>query len=537
MMDSSTVPQPIRAVIYCRVSSEDQKIRLTILTQLEDLRRRIATDPARVLVAEYIDDGVTGTVPMEARPEGWRLLADARRMLFDEAWVFKLDRIGRDGIDPLVVRRELQRLGVKLCSLHDHVEGDLEYSIRVAIAAEERRTLMIRTAAGMARAARDGRYCGGIVPIGYKVEGKKPEVRLAVSDDPMWRTWTESDVVRQIFGWSAFDCWSCRHIADHLNSLGVPTAYQQAGRSVRKKRTRGEWTPGRIRTILVSTVYRGLYQYGKRSKGGRPVIEAPVPAIVSEEIWDAAQGTLARNSYRPKVARNVFLLKSVIRCGSCGLTFSGTMGRGVVWYRCNGQIAYRRKGRGKCDAKSLDGRVVDPLVWNDIVRWLDDPGDIVEQLVSEQNANGAAALREAERIVLHAGLDDIAGQRDRIIDLFRRKRITSEECDTQMDSIAEEAERLRRDLAEIEAPVTEPTVLIASEVIEEIRRRVALGLTDSQRQEIAALLVKRITVNTKLVDGKKQASVVVEYNFVVAPTGTGTRAGKNYTKLQRVVQL
>ena len=81
---------------------------------------------------------------------------------------------------------------------------------------------MARSATGMNRAAQEGRYTGGIVPLGYLVEGRKQHARLVPSDKLIWGNWTEADLVRQIYHWLAIEGWSCPRIAEHLNILGFP---------------------------------------------------------------------------------------------------------------------------------------------------------------------------------------------------------------------------------------------------------------------------------------------------------------------------
>ena len=114
---------------------------------------------------------------MALRPAGKRLLADAGRGLFDEVWVWKIDRLGRDDVDPLVVWRDLELLGIKVHSVTEGNSDPFMYHIHVAVAAQERRNFMARSATGMNRAAREGRYTGGIVPLGYLVEGRKQHAR------------------------------------------------------------------------------------------------------------------------------------------------------------------------------------------------------------------------------------------------------------------------------------------------------------------------------------------------------------------------
>jgi site-specific DNA recombinase len=44
---------------------------------------------------EYVDDAISGKVPLGQRPAGARLLADMRAKKFSEVVVCKLDRLGR----------------------------------------------------------------------------------------------------------------------------------------------------------------------------------------------------------------------------------------------------------------------------------------------------------------------------------------------------------------------------------------------------------------------------------------------------------
>ncbi len=82
------------AAIYARVSSEDQAERGTIENQLEFARKYC--DLHQLKVAEwYLDYGVTGTLPSEERPEGARLLSDARDKRFELLLIYLDYRLGR----------------------------------------------------------------------------------------------------------------------------------------------------------------------------------------------------------------------------------------------------------------------------------------------------------------------------------------------------------------------------------------------------------------------------------------------------------
>ena len=111
---------------------------------------------------------------------------------------------------------------------------------------------------------------------------------------------SEAAVVRHIYQRLAADGWSCRRIADELNDLGVRTKYALEGRGVRGRRTQGLWGAGRIRNMATNPLYRGEQLYGRRSDKQREVVSAQAPALVSADVWQAAQETLGRNRAVPR---------------------------------------------------------------------------------------------------------------------------------------------------------------------------------------------------------------------------------------------
>src|ERR1700704_3420781 len=97
-----------------------------------------------------------------------------------------------------------------------------------------------------------------------------------------------------------------------------------------------------------------------------------------------------------------YLLKGLIKCGLCGLTFSGIRiaRQRDHYYRCNG----RQQARGlygidgkKCPGKTLNGDYVERLVWADIESFLRNPGEILERLrerVAMQDGDRPNHLKE-----------------------------------------------------------------------------------------------------------------------------------------------
>ena len=81
----------IRAALYARVSTDDQRERQTIDSQVTALRE-LAPHWGLTLVDEYLDNGVSGMLPLEERPAGLRLAEDARAGKIDVVVFYKLDR-------------------------------------------------------------------------------------------------------------------------------------------------------------------------------------------------------------------------------------------------------------------------------------------------------------------------------------------------------------------------------------------------------------------------------------------------------------
>src|SRR5260370_18890256 len=78
--------------VYARVSTEEQRERQSIETQY-DFGQRFCQMYALPVFRIYADDGVSGTIPLDRRPEGSQILRDARLGRFDQLLLYRLDRL------------------------------------------------------------------------------------------------------------------------------------------------------------------------------------------------------------------------------------------------------------------------------------------------------------------------------------------------------------------------------------------------------------------------------------------------------------
>src|SRR3954471_19860953 len=169
-----SVPIPTRVACYARVSTEDQAERQTVAAQTDFLRRYCELHGLPV-AAVYVDDGVSGTVPLEGRPEGRRLLQDAEAGAFTVVLVYRLDRLGRSLTSLLAAHERLEKSGVAIRSGTEPFDtaspiGRFLFSLLGSMAELERATINERMTRGRDRVAAQGQYTGGPIPTGYDLD-------------------------------------------------------------------------------------------------------------------------------------------------------------------------------------------------------------------------------------------------------------------------------------------------------------------------------------------------------------------------------
>jgi site-specific DNA recombinase len=520
---SATGPAVRRVATYERVSSEDQRERETIKTQTDQLDRWLEREPGVEIVARFSDDGISGTRPLAERPGGQELLAAAEAGRIDELWLYKLDRLGRNLADTAATGRRLEGLNVSVVTLREGRLTPFMFDLFATLAQNEHRVFHERSADGMDRAAREGRYTGGVVALGYRPEGPKGSARLVPDESLMWSDLSAAGVVRRIYDWIALEGWSCRRVAAELNSLGVPTACAREGTGVRARKTQSIWRAGLIRNMVTNSIYKGQLSYGRRTdKREREVIVAPMEGLVSPALWDEAQATLARNRRCAKNTPRHYLLRGVMRCGICNLTYVGSWSKDVGWYRCGGQIAERGL-EGHCPGCSLRSDRIEPQIWADVERFLRNPGDVLDELDEAREREAQGAIAEAESITLRRALESLDAQKARLVRSVRNGGLTDADVRVELDQISRERAALEARVAAQEPPHAEIVPQEARDLLSEVRARLDAGLTDEQRQEIVRLLVG-IVVHTDVgEDGKKSAKALVTYRFpCVVPTCTDT---------------
>jgi site-specific DNA recombinase len=527
-----------RAAIYARVSSDEQRERETIKNQII-AARAYCSQNGYAIVDEYLDDGVTGMIPLDERPAGKRLLLDASRKAFDLVVFKAVDRLGRETIVTVTAMNQL-RQHARLHSLSENIEdtpaGRLWATFSAANAAYGRELILENSKQGMERGAKEGRWLGGIVPYGYKVENRK----LVPNEEALPQcNLSEAEVVRLIFQLSGEKRLSTVKIADKLNGLAVPTAYTKAGRELRrgkrKVRTASIWRPGRVRNMLVETTYKGLHRYGKRRRKAGPIHEREVPALVSERLWQKAQESLASHYlFSSRERKRNYLLRGLIKCEECTLSYIGAANSGkrlangkratVTCYKCNGRSQHRAIHAGKrerCGSPSFDARWLEEAVWQDIEEFIREPGIVLgalEDRLSEKGARSRSEDLQSHLASLRKNERALAGEREKLLVLYRKGRITEEELERQTELMGKERSQLEREISTTEQALfqtrgSELSLDNAERLLKQLSERLSSKLTFEDKREIVLALVQGITVGTEVRRSKRVAVPKVRYYF------------------------
>lgn len=145
-----------RIALYARVSTDKQ----TCENQLQELRV-IAERMNYTIVAEFIDNGISGMKTRQDRPALDQLMKSATQRKFDMVMCWSIDRLGRSLQNLVEILNELQAMRIDLFFLQQGMDtstpsGRMIFSVFGAIGEFERNLIRERVIAGQKRAVANG---------------------------------------------------------------------------------------------------------------------------------------------------------------------------------------------------------------------------------------------------------------------------------------------------------------------------------------------------------------------------------------------
>ncbi len=441
--------------LYARVSTEDQAERETIASQV-DFLRKLADAHGWPIAGEYLDDGVSGTVPFDRRPEGARLLVDADAGRFRTVVFMRVSRLGRKLTVVVDAHDRLAALGVDVRSGTEPIDtatpiGRLLFQMLGSFAEFDRETISENTTRGRNRVAAKGRYVGGPIPVGYDVDDHNCLIESTRLVPQLGDGVTEADMVREVFTRIASGESTLNAECRRLTALGVPR-YQRYGGEGGKVIERDGWVLASLAGVLHNPVYKG--EGVLDSRFGE--IARPTPALIDAATWDRVQVRLIRNrNLAKKNAKHVYLLRGLVRCRNCGVGYAGIAGgsRGARSYRCNSGVGRARwRPEGRCIGKQLPADWLEAAVWEECRNFILNPGPALDEARRKLRDRMAEStgFEDRRRAVL-AELATKENERERVLKMYRKGKVSDDEAERELDAIAREAGQLRELLESLRA--------------------------------------------------------------------------------------
>lgn len=289
---------------------------------------------------------------------------------------------------------------------------------------------------GKEQASRDGQHIATVAPFGYR---KVVRDGMKTLEPDEWAP-TVVGIFEEVAAGIPLSTLSMRLIARE-----VP----------------GKWCNKRIKTLIENPVYKGIIAWNrvvktveareglafvnKRVRNSEPIMAPGLhPAIVSDELWEAANAMLGKNHKTRPATKFRNPLAGILRCEKCGR---------MMHYSHAGHCDrsyYKHYKYSTCNCA--------PSRYEDVVSAVVSALEAVtEDLAVQIEENDLAGRREAEKADLERVLESCSRRIDRLMVLFEDDAIDIEEFRRRRRTIDAQMLQAQGRLAEIEAtPVRDP---------------------------------------------------------------------------------
>lgn len=344
-----------RVAIYTRVSTQEQaKEGYSIAAQRDKL---LAFSKAKDWIVNdiYVDDGYTGT-NLE-RPALKRLLNALENT--DVILVYKLDRLSRSQRDVLfLVEEKFLENAVDFVSILEAFDtttpfGRAMLGILAVFAQLERDTIIERSKLGKERRAKEGKWRGGPVPLGYDYA----KGGLKINE-------YEASIIRQIFE-KYIDGLGMDSIAKKLNSKGY------------RSKQNGKFTASKIKVYLNNPIYAGLIPYKDKTFIGSH------KSLIDIDTFNLTTALLEKRSSSFRKTSNA-LLGGLLICGECGAKMFMRKIKNYSYYTCytyhggpSHMLTAKSCSLGYINSSKLENQVVSHL------NYLNSDAVVIDSLIDQ----------------------------------------------------------------------------------------------------------------------------------------------------------
>ena len=444
---------PLRVTFYARVSTDSKEQINSLTNQVTYYESFIKQNPAWTFVSGYIDEGLSG-ISTRKRENFNRMVDDSAQDMFDLVITKEISRFARNTLDSIQYTRELLLNGVGVYFQNDNIntfdeDSELRLSIMSSIAQDELRKLSSRVKFGHQQAIKKNVVLGNSLIFGYRKDNK----RLVIDED-------EAPMVRELFELYATDNYSMKQIEQifwdkgYRNHNGNKIAHTTMSNMISNPKYKGWYVGNKVKVVDMFT---------KKQKFLPPEewVMFPdesgeiVPAIVSEELWDAANAVLQRRSEdvknRQGICNHANLLTGKLFCTECGQPYYRRESRdkqGNVnskWV-CSGKI---KGGKESCASFPIYEEEIKPLLY-EVFRDTKDLSDAMleeyQRMYSEltQGDNLARQIKTVK-----SKIELVLKKKNKLLELAATDNITSEDFKQMSADCNAEYAQLENNLQEL----------------------------------------------------------------------------------------
>ena len=336
---------------------------------------------------------------------------------------------------------------------------------------------------GRVASAKRGNYLPAHPPFGYS----KARIGKDVTLEPN----AEADVVRMIFEWYAGDGLSLGEIAQRLTDMGIQT------------RKGGSWERTVIRTMLSNPIYIGKIRYNQRKAtpsleyGERKIkwvkqpeeevilVEGKHPAIVSTELFEAAQARIKSNPHFRTTYGLQNVLAGVLRCKKCGKM----MDRTIRYNRSEEVARYNCHSRPGCYKSARAQEVI-----NEVIFALEESELPNLQLKLESGEGNAVVIQKRHIEKLSKQMSELRDRKERLYEFLETGVYTREDFMQRSKALQEKMESLEKEMHLARQAI--PKSINYEERINALKDAIAAlkdpDMTTEQKNRILRFIVERI---------------------------------------------
>lgn len=389
---------PLRVTFYARVSSESDEQLNSLGNQISYYQDFIKKNQSWIFVPGYIDEGLSG-MSTKKRENFHRMVEDGKAGKFDLVITKEISRFARNTLDSITYTRDLLAAGVGVFFQNDNIntldeDSELRLTIMSGIAQDELRKLSSRIKFGHQQAIKNSVVLGNSRMFGYLKNDRK----LMIDEET-------APMVRELFSLYATDRYSMKEIAKlfwekgYRNHNGKKIAHSTMAGIIANPKYKGYYVGNKVKVIDMFTKKQKFlppeeWVMFKDETGDI------VPALVDEELWDAANVVLKKRSddvkNRQGICNHANLLTGKLFCTDCGTPYyrrdsvDRTGQKNSKWV-CSGKI---NNGADSCASFPIYEEELKPLLFEVFRETKADAQALVDEFLTSyklQDSQGETA--------------------------------------------------------------------------------------------------------------------------------------------------